>query len=154
MGTNTKQFQADLNKFVNEEIPREIKRRQIECMVFLWKAVRARTPVLTEHAKRNWRITLGMIPRGELGKRYSNSPGGTTAVGPSEEQIRNQMGMLPLGSSVQGFGNKGRSALATLFNNVSYMQALADGHSSQAPAGYIIEGAMDELRTFIATKGW
>ena len=89
-------------------------------------AVVLRTPVDTGRARGNWQTSVGVaIGGGETG---SLDKSGTSTITQGAASIGRQQGYTPI----------------IIQNNVPYITRLNDGHSKQAPAGYV-EGALASL---------
>lgn len=158
MGMEWRDFKRDLERFTMEIVPDEFQSRQIEITLYLFDLLQAFTPVDSEHAKRNWRVTMNMdIPSNELGERtqVTRYKAVTTARRVSTANIRAKLGgMMPGSKAVVGVKkeNRGKSTLLWVFNNVKYMSALENGHSKQAPDGFI-HIAIAATREFIKGVG-
>lgn len=142
-------FIDEINKFIENEVPQEFARRQIDVTLFLLKRLKEETPKYTGHARNNWMMSVDSVTGKENGERYWDEDDGdwATTSSPIPEQMyrgfladRVSVGAynfsFKAGKSVKGFGNKGKSSTFWVFNNVRYMQALIDGHSKKAPQGW------------------
>lgn len=78
-----------------------------------------RTPVDTGRARGNWQVSVGVDPgSGETGVL---DKGGHSVISAGAQSIARQRAFTPI----------------IIQNNVPYITRLNDGHSKQAPAGYV-----------------
>lgn len=84
-----------------------------------------RTPVDTGRARGNWQVSIGAPRDGETGV---NDRGGNSAIASGSQAIAAQRGFQTI----------------VIQNNVPYIELLNDGHSAQAPKGYV-EGTLASL---------
>jgi hypothetical protein len=140
MGLDIKQFQAGLDFFAQEEVPKEFKRRQIEIMIYAYKLVQDRTPVYKGpdfpggHAASNWRLST-IVKDDVLGTRSAPTRNIPT------ETIRQYLTPMKVGETLW------------LYNNVPYMVYLDAGTSMQAPA-YFIEICIEDTINYMNSRGW
>lgn len=90
------------------------------------RAVVVATPVLTGRARANWQATLGApavgtVSDGAVGARRAGTVAGPTAAA----------------ANVIALYKGGPSAAIFLTNNLPYIVPLNNGHSKQAPAGFV-----------------
>ena len=121
--TNIRSFQSGLVNFggsVFESHGRVIKRvaRQITTDVIDNTPINVRDESHAGHAKANWQIGINSVPANEIDG--VDPDGGRT--------VANCMAVI---SAVKS------GDIVSLVNNVPYIQALEEGHSSQAPAGMV-----------------
>jgi len=146
MGMNVANFKQALDEFSEQEIPYQWKRQTIDIIVFLFVTIKARNPWLTGHSHNNWSVSIGTPTIEERGERDEPNRS-TTARDISEQQVRVQLGAMK-----QGWGAKqGNFDIVWVYNNVPYVQALENGHSGQAPEGFI-GIAIEETRTYIQMR--
>ncbi len=154
-------FVESLNNFIEDEVPREFVRRQVDAAVFLLERLRYYTPkppakYATGHMYWNWRIDSGAyLTSNESGTRYGNGEGNTSAERITPEGFRQRLSSQSLfqGTGIKGFGNAGRASTIYVYNNVRYAQANIDGNSTAAPQGWF-DIAIAETRDYMTSKGW
>ena len=166
---NVKGFQANLLRFAEVDVPHNIMRRQIEIALYLIKRLQDKTPIDTGFAVSNWRLSVDKIPSGTLGTYQkaldrrlpyrANDPYRFKVKGwprpPLTGRTREQLidtafyrGQLYNATDWKKVGH-----VIYVFNNVHYMQYLENGHSQQAPKGWI-QGTINETRVWMASKRW
>jgi hypothetical protein len=148
---NMKQFQDNLFKFVEEDIPREFTNRQIEVIVFMFESLKSLTPRMSGHAIANWRVTVNAPEKGEVGKRISNNK--TTARETSTARVRSYLTTANLLQGSKSIIRRG-SHLIQIYNNVPYLQYLEAGNVREASKGYMVERTIARAKVFMAIKGW
>lgn len=84
-------------------------------------AVVLATPVDTGRARANWQVGLGRAPSGTLAAPGSAGEGTSNALNAAQAAIASYHGGVDIHIS----------------NNLPYIEALNNGHSSQAPSGYV-----------------
>ena len=140
------EFQKDLDHFAEVEVPTQFKRRQIEIILFLFRRVVHYTPVHDPtlgkdknipggHARSNWQVDT-LINNNVLGTRQEP----IELI--DEETIRGNLSKMRVGEKLY------------VFNNVRYIQALEDGNSIDPSKGYMVLQAIEEVKEYMATKGW
>lgn len=145
MGMRKEAFMKELYHFERVTIPKEFVARKVEITLFLYYALRRNTPVMSGHARDNWRISSRVSHRGnEVGKRtqITRYTATTTARPRSELSIRASLSTVKPEQTIW------------VYNNVPYLESLADGHSLQAPKGTMIGIPIMETMEFIAARGW
>ena len=110
------EFVARLKDFVDNEIPREFKRRQVETIMFLYSRLVYYTPVRTGHARANWRVSAFRIREGVLKTRGTKERPADTI---STESIRQNLTNMVQGDK----SSQGISQPIWVYNNVHYIQA-------------------------------
>lgn len=171
---NIRQFQANLLNFAHNDVPQHLMRRQIEIAVHLTGILTGPpsaggTPVDTGFAVSNWRMAVDTIPEGTLGtyqkaaerklpyrandpyrfkvKGWPRPP----LAGRDRETLINTA--FHRGQEFNMTQWKKIGHVIYVFNNVKYLQVLNNGHSQQAPAGFV-ERAIASTKAWMATKGW
>lgn len=137
-------FQKELNAFIEDEIPREWKRRVIDIICFLYDGIISRNPVAGNDpdtkkeygipggfSKGNWKVDLGISDDVEGSRENPPSP-------LSDNDIRSKLGVLKMKNP----------DIVWVYNNAKYIQALEDGHSRQAPRG-MVSSAVSQTRAFM-----
>lgn len=84
-------------------------------------AVVVSTPVDTGRARANWQVGLGSAPQGSLPEPASPGEGATSALTRAQNVV----------ATYRGTGT------IHIINNLHYIEALNNGHSRQAPAGFV-----------------
>lgn len=141
MISNIAQFKLDLKRFYEVAVPQNHLRLQVTIATRLHQYIVVRNsqmphhPVDTGWARANWAMSIGTPGTGVIG----TYPG--KGVKSSVAPIFDLASVL---SQAKPFG------IIWIYNNVPYILALEDGHSSQAPTG-MVEGALNDIQTFINT---
>lgn len=104
------------------------------------RVVVTQTPVDTGRARANWQAAIGAAPTGEVGQ-YPAGTGGATGAAAAAQAMAQAQGVVA--------GYKGGETIH-LTNNLPYIQRLNEGHSDQAPAGFVQAGIDVAVR---AVKG-
>jgi hypothetical protein len=91
------------------------------------------TPVDTGRARSNWQVEIGRPARGVIDAHVPGSEGSTS--GPNTQIA------LALGAAAISTYQSGETIHLT--NNLPYIGALNDGHSAQAPAGFVQTAVLD-----------
>lgn len=143
---------------IGEAVERDINQLVTDVVANVAGELARRTPVDTAMARSNWHTSLGapasgtLFPykayksrwrqdrRGKLGK--GGRFGETINTKSVMEQAR--VALLP----------RTPDALVFITNNVEYIGALMDGHSQQAPAGYIYAGISAGITKGIRSFRW
>ena len=148
-------FQKGLDSFVEEDVPYDWKRQQIDVLCFLYDAlvdedtgnpIAGRDPSTRREnvpggfSRGNWRVDIS--PRSYVIGDRANPPSPMT-----DDEIRDKLGGIKQGlkSRQQSFD------MVWIYNNARYIQALEDGHSRQRPNGFV-QLAIEETRLFIAAR--
>lgn len=84
------------------------------------------TPVLSGRARANWQGSIGSIPKNTLYYPHPAAPT-TPSQGASE-------GLRSLDAAIAAYNGRAYMAFT---NNLDYMDALNNGYSRQAPAGFV-----------------
>lgn len=85
------------------------------------------TPVNEGRARSNWQVGVGIAPS-EVIEPYAPGSGGNT--GAQNAQAAIEQGKIAISTAPPGQD-------IHITNNLSYIGALNDGHSAQAPAGFV-----------------
>jgi len=119
-------YAQDIRAFMSRGTREEVSLVTRRLALGALSAVVLRTPVDTGRARGNWQTSVGVaIGGGETG---TLDKGGQSTITQGAASIARQQGFTPI----------------IIQNNVPYITALNDGHSKQAPAGYV-EGALASL---------
>lgn len=137
------------DEFVQEVVPKEFIRRQIEIVLFMRRRLMEYTPVKSGLARRNWRISTTGIPKEQLGTdEYLPRELSDEFYRNMFDNIRRGRGLKQGTASAQGVAER-----ITIFNLVHYIAALNNG-SPTTKASHMIERAAVDTKAFIASKGW
>jgi hypothetical protein len=170
---NLPAFNNQLLSFVHDELPDRLMRRQIEISVHLIERLQVGNPVDTGFSRSNWRMNVDKIPSGTLGTYEKALARKTVTHHAKDRSFRNvtnpakgEYGPLKgIGRETlisRAFGNsknftmtkwKNVGHVIYVFNNVPYVKYLEQGHSGQAPKGFIWI-ALAETRVWMQAKGW
>jgi hypothetical protein len=113
------EFQAEVNDFVHEKLPRTVKVWQYKIYGETFTKLVRRTPVRTGNTKANWQVTKTVFSSRVFTKKVDPEGDDTIAKG------------LAVIRTIKPYGD-------CYFNNaVPHIQLLEDGSSSQAPNGWI-----------------
>lgn len=116
------EIRAFMGRATREQVSQVTRRLSLSVLT----GVVLRTPVDTGRARGNWQTSVGVaIGGGETGIL---DKGGQDTVSRGQQSIARQQGYTPV----------------IIQNNVPYISRLNDGHSKQAPAGYV-EGVLASL---------
>ena len=123
MANNLSTFRAGLTNFgdqVFESYGKGLKKvaRQIITDVIDNTPVNVRDETHAGHAKANWQVGVNSVPSGEI--EGTDKEGSKTTSTCLAQLSKSRAGDV-----------------ITLTNNVPYIQALEEGHSTQAPAGMV-----------------
>lgn len=110
---NVREIMVDLNTSVSDDM-RKTGLRVLTAEVFA-------TPVKTGHARANWHPTIGTPNNGELDAE--DRAGGATIAAGARVLAR--------------YPKEGKLPPIYVQNAVPYIEALNNGHSKQAPAGFV-----------------
>ena len=130
---------ADLKRFArnirvrSDKLVKNIDQLVRKVALAVDTAVVIGTPVDTGRARANWQVGLGSAPDGTL-----------PAPSSPEEGLANALsaGQVTIGAYKGG-------TIIHITNNLPYIEALNNGHSSQAPAGYVekaVAAGVDTIR--------
>ena len=100
----------------------------------LGRRIMRRTPVDTGRARANWNASIG-------------SPDASTTE--STSSMTATARLVSTTAELQLF--KGQEFWVT--NGLPYIQALEDGHSTQAPRGFMVTGAVSEMKPWLERIG-
>lgn len=132
---------ADLRKFagnmekVSKTISKNVDRTVRRCALAIDATVVLATPVDTGRARSNWQVELGHSID-TTREPYSEGSEGSTA-GPNARAAIEQGR-----TAIAAYKANGTNASIHITNNLSYIGKLNDGHSAQAPAGFVEEAVM------------
>lgn len=93
------------------------------------------TPVDTGRARSNWQVNIGGPAKGTI---EAYSPGAEGSTGGANARIALALGAATIASYKAG-------ETIHLTNNLPYIGALNDGHSAQAPAGFVETAVLDGI---------
>lgn len=134
---NLRQFEANIDKFIKDDVPEKVVAFQRYVTIALLDQFIKRSPV------GNPSLWAGPAPAGYVGGRFRSA---WTAASGNKSDFAPEAGQssyaVPNAADVVA---KGTSALTPyqsvwISNNVPYAQRLEDGHSGQAPAGVVAVG--------------
>lgn len=108
-----------------------------DCAKAVTKSVVENTPVDTGRAKSNWVVQLDAPFSGQL-------PAHVPGVGGNSAEA-NSLAAIDRGLAVIDRYNVERNSSIHITNNLPYIGALNDGHSKQAPAGFVRTAVMEGL---------
>ncbi len=100
-------------------------------------AVVLRTPVDTGRARANWQVNIGSPAVGEVATPGSPDQGSATALTAAQSTI----------ATYKGQGN------IHITNNVPYIGKLNEGHSRQAPAGFVEAAVVAGIEAIDTSRG-
>lgn len=106
-----------------------------KCALALDAALVMATPVDTGRARSNWQVSLDTPVTGTV-EPYSPGKDGSTS-GPNAQAAIDQ-GKATIGSYKGG----GANSSINITNNLAYIGKLNEGHSAQAPAGFVEKAVM------------
>lgn len=115
---------------IEVELDTAIIESQAKVVIAVDQAVVLGTPVATGRARGNWRVTIGSPAVGYERERFS--PSGQESI---QEALSVSSAIVP--------GND-----VWISNNLPYIGALNDGHSKQAPAGFIEKAVQAAVSAF------
>lgn len=133
---NLKSFQLDLKKFGEVTVPQEHLALQKKIAVKLHQLVVYKNSDMPKHpvdwgwARANWNVFAGATCP-------ETDPGPRKRTGKIVDATSQLMMIKPFG-------------MIWVYNNVSYIEALEDGHSKQAPTG-MVDGALNDIKTFMGS---
>jgi hypothetical protein len=171
---NMEQFQRQLHYFVNKEIPQNMMRRQSEIALHLLDiltgpAATGGTPVDTGFAVSNWRMNVDKMVSGTIGtyqkakdrqlKWMANDPyrfktpkrPAKPLTGRGRENFIKYA--FEWGQNFNMTEWKRVGHIIYVYNNVKYLQVLENGHSKQAPKGWV-KRAIVSTKEWCKSKGW
>ncbi len=126
MASNIDQFRRQIAR-IQRDIPRQAEDSVRRAALAIDQALVNETPVDTGRARSNWRVGLDVAPREEVEPR---SPQATL------DEAKGTLEDFRLGQH--------RSV--RIRSNLSYIDRLNDGHSAQAPAGFIEKATQAGIR--------
>lgn len=124
MASNIREFSAALERDAREWVDGEIGKVHRLAHFEIARRTILGSPVDTARFKGNWQSGVGRVPDGEL---ETEDASGAATLGATESAI----------AEVKG------PAVSHFVNNLPYAESLAEGHSPQAPPGWldaILEG--------------
>ena len=134
-------FNAELQNFIDNEVPRRHKELQTDIVVKLHSLLAVSNFQMPHHphdtglAQGNWRVSVTEAKDDVIGSHEVPPPVRT------EQQLRYQL------RGMKGFQK------VWIFNNVPYMPDLENGNSKMAPAG-IMGPALTEIEVYLeSTRG-
>lgn len=95
------------------------------------------TPVDTGRARSNWQVQVGAAPT-DVREAYVPGVGATT--GGQNAQAAIEQGKMAISAASPGLA-------IHITNNLSYIGKLNEGHSAQAPAGFVEEAVQNGVST-------
>lgn len=101
-------------------------------------AVALQTPVDTGRARANWQTHIGAAPTGEVTGYPKGKYGSTGAAAAGQAVAAAQAAMA-------GYGPEASGKDVYISNNLPYIGRLNEGHSEQAPAGFVEAAVMAGL---------
>lgn len=169
---NMEKFQRQLHYFAHNEVPQNMMRRQSEIALHLLDiltgpAETGGTPVDTGFAVSNWRMNVDHMVKGTIGTKEKaedrrrgykkNDPYRfrTPKLGPLTG--RGREGFIKYafewGQNFNSTEWKKVGHTIYVYNNVKYLQVLENGHSQQAPKGWV-KRAIVSTKAWCKSKGW
>lgn len=159
------EFAQQLAQFIEEDIPNEFIRRQIDTAMFMYNRFRYYTPkpgmtpeapYSSGHAVLNWMVSIDYMTNDENGVRTRGGRGGTTAKNFTETYYRTLFGTRTTSGNMRyKLGTRSvqkKGSTIHVYNNVKYMQFLIDGNSKAAPQGWF-DLVLEETKDFMDRKG-
>lgn len=117
-GVDLETFERGIREFTKNLLEVEIVLFQKKIVFTVLEGVVFATPVDTGNARGGWQVTIGAEPQTE-----------TTRLDPS--------GQATFEAGIAALGSLTPFQIVYIGNLVAYIEALNDGHSSQAPANFI-----------------
>lgn len=104
------------------------------------------TPVDTGRARSNWQVGINTIPEGEVEAYVEGSEGSTGGANTNQaiEHAKTQIAKYKRGQEIN------------ITNNLPYIGRLNDGHSGQAPAGFVqkaIRAGLSQIKSVSLING-
>ena len=124
---------------ISGELDHVLERAVVKVAMDVSNEVTPDTPIDTGWARNSWISYVGYAPDAPVGDR---SPGGVAAAAAARAT-----GILQL------LAYKLRDGLVFVVNNVPYIEVLNDGHSAQAPAGFVQAAITRAVRRFRSFRG-
>jgi Bacteriophage HK97-gp10, putative tail-component len=115
-----------------------------DCAVALARSVISNTPVDSGQARSNWAAELdqafdGLFPARVPGEKGSTGEANTAATVAAAEEVISRFDIY-------------KNADIHLTNSLPYIRRLNDGHSGQAPSGFVQTAVLDGLSAVRAAK--
>lgn len=139
---------ADLKRFAKtmrikgETVQSNATKLMKKVAVRVDQVVVTETPVDTGRARSNWHVDIGAAHEGTR-EPYAPGEGGSTGASNAAEAIAQ-------GKQVIDGAQSGDEIHIT--NNLAYIGKLNEGHSAQAPAGYVEEAVMVAINSIRGDK--
>lgn len=122
--TNIVQFELELSKFIQKLLPEQVVIFHQKVHNLILKSVTLKNPVDTGFSRQNWQS--GLSPNDDVVGNYGPAYG-FPEVPPNLDDLK-------------------AYAVTYLWNNTPYIVYLEEGHSEQAPEGFV-ELALEEAKT-------
>lgn len=119
MASNIDAFVAGVDEWV-DETPKALGKLHRAITLGMLRDVAIETPIDTGRARLNWQVGRGTAPASELDVQDGAASGAKVAARESAEV-----------AAIKPF------SISFVANNVPYIGALNDGHSNQAPSGFV-----------------
>jgi hypothetical protein len=103
------------------------------------------TPVDTGRARANWQVTIGAPATGEAGFAITNTK---TAVSGANAAAATQFAITAAIKATSGFAG----GVIYITNNLPYIIPLNEGHSKQAPAGFVQTAILNGIAAVKSVK--
>jgi hypothetical protein len=100
------------------------------------------TPVDTGRARANWQVQVGAAPSRVIDAYV---PGTGASTGAQNAQAAIEQGKIAISAAAPGLA-------IHITNNLPYIGKLNEGHSAQAPAGFVEEAVQNGIQTIRAAK--
>lgn len=100
------------------------------------------TPVDTGRARANWQVQAGSAPEGVIDAYVAGEGGNTVA---QNTQAALEQGKIAIQAAAPG-------QEVHITNNLPYIGKLNDGHSAQAPAGFVEEAVLNGIKTIRSVR--
>jgi hypothetical protein len=100
------------------------------------------TPVDTGRARANWQVQAGAAP---AGVRDAYVPGTGATTGAQNAQAAIEQGKIAISAATPGLA-------IHITNNLPYIGKLNEGHSAQAPAGFVEQAVQNGVATVRRTR--
>lgn len=171
---NMEKFQRQLHYFAHKEVPQNMMRRQVEISLHLLElltkpAAEGGTPVDTGFAVSNWRMNVDHMVAGTIGTYQKAAERKLPYMANDPYRFLTPKRPAP---PLTGRGREGWIKYAFewgqsfnmtewkrvghtiyVYNNVKYLQKLENGHSQQAPKGWV-KRAIVSTKAWCKSKGW
>jgi hypothetical protein len=133
MASNVSSFSASLGRFARATIPEQLHRFHRALVLEALKRIILASPVDTGRFRANWQVSHGTPATGEV------------AVGEDRELTAATAAQIALDQGIVEVQAIRPGEVTFIVNNVPYAVPLAEGHSPQAPPGWldaIVEGLL------------